>query len=230
LAPLTRPLTDVERTTFARKYGYPPTEFRVALDAIGLFVHKDNPIRSLTLEQVDAIFSSTRRRGHREVRTWGDLGLGGEWAERPILLYGLNWSRGACALFRETALQSGGFKDEVRQQPGSASVVLAVLKEPGAIGFTGIGYRTDSVRAVPIAPVAGADPVEPTAPEAASGAYPLSQTLRIAVNRDPAKPFDPRVREFLRLVYTKQGQEAVAKDGHFPLPEKIASEERKKLE
>jgi phosphate transport system substrate-binding protein len=230
LGPMSRPPKDTEIDFFERKFGYKPTVLRTAVDALAVFVHKDNPIPSLTLEQVDAIFSKSRRRGGKPVRTWGDLGLTGEWASRPLSLYGRNSASGTYGFFKEHVLKNGDFKDEVKEQPGSASVVLGVATDRTAIGYSGIGYSTSNVRAVPLVDRPGGAPVAATQENAYSGEYPLARFLFVVVNRPPSRPLDPMVREFLKLVFSRQGQEVVLKDGYFPLTAELAREERSKVE
>jgi phosphate transport system substrate-binding protein len=225
-APMARRPRPTQVEAFVEKWGYPPTELRVAVDALAVFVHKDNPIRSLTLDQVDAVFSKSRRRGQPEIRRWDQLGLDGDWARLPISLYGRNSASGTYGFFKEVVLQRGDFREEVEELPGSATLVKRCSEDRAAIGYTGIGYRTDGVRAVPL----GDPPVEGSAETALSGEYPLSRSLYIYINRAPGRPCDPRVKEFFRLVYSRQGMEVVAKDGYFPLPAKVALEERKKTE
>jgi phosphate transport system substrate-binding protein len=231
LGPMSREMRGAELDAFERKYGYKPTAIRVAVDALAVFVNKDNPIRCLTIPQVDAIFSKTRRWGYREdIRTWGQLGLTGEWAGRPISLFGRNSASGTYGFFKEHALRNGDFKDEVKEQPGSASVVQGVTVDRFAVGYSGIGYATAGVRAVPLAERAGATCYEATAQNAYEATYPLARFLLIYVNRSPNQPADPLVREFIRYVFSRQGQEVVIKDGYYPIPAVIAFEELKKLQ
>lgn len=228
LGPMSRPMKSSEIDQFEAKYGYKPTAIRTAVDALAVFVHKDNPIKSLTMQQVDSIFSKSRRRGGKEIKKWGDLGLSGEWADKPISLYGRNSASGTYGFFKEIALKNGDYKDEVKEQPGSASVVLGVTVDRYGIGYSGIGYATSTVRAVPLADEG--QPVAATADNAYSGAYPLSRFLFVYVNRAPGKPMDPIVREFVKLICSKDGQEIVVKDGYFPIPASIAKEEIAKVE
>jgi phosphate transport system substrate-binding protein len=194
----------------------------VAIDALAVYVNKDNPIQALTLQQVDSIFSSTRKRGGQDVATWGSLGLTGEWARKPISLYGRNSASGTYGFFKEHALKNGDYRSSVKEQPGSASVVQGVEKELGGIGYSGIGYRTSGVRAVPLVDREGA--IEANQENAESFKYPISRYLYVYINTNPATGPDPLVREFIRFVLSKQGQEDTAKDGYFPLPAPKAAE------
>jgi phosphate transport system substrate-binding protein len=228
--PMSRSMKPTEEDAFESKYGYKPTQIRTAVDALGVFVNKDNPLKSLTLEEVDAVFSKARRRGGRkDIRTWGDLGLTDEWADKPISLYGRNSASGTYSFFKEHVLKTGDYKDEVKEQPGSASVILAVATDRYAIGYSGIGYATSSVRAVPLAEKKGESPKAANAENAYSGEYPLSRFLYVYINRAPGKPLDPLVREFIRMVVSKEGQEVVVKDGYFPILAAVANEELKKV-
>jgi len=229
--PMSRAMKSTELDSFEAKYGYKPTQIRTAVDALGIFVNKDNPIGSLTLEQADAIFSKSRRRGMaKQVVTWGEVGLTGEWTEKPISLYGRNSASGTYGFFKEHVLKNGDYRDEVKEQPGSAAVVQAVATDRFSIGYSGIGYATSSVRAVSLAEKAGASPMAANAENAYSGEYPLSRFLYVYINRAPGKTLDPLVREFIRMICSKEGQEVVVKDGYFPIPAAVAGEELKKVE
>jgi phosphate transport system substrate-binding protein len=231
LGPMSREMRGTEIDAFERKYGYKPTPIRVAVDALAVFVNKDNPIRCLSIEQVDAIFSKTRRWGYREdIKTWGQLGLTGEWANRPISLFGRNSASGTYGFFKEHALRNGDYKDEVKEQPGSAAVVQGVTVDRFAAGYSGIGYATAGVRAVPLAEKTGAACFEATPQNAYDGKYALARFLLLYVNRNPGHAADPLVREFVRYVYSKQGQEVVIKDGYFPIPAVIGFEDLKKVQ
>ncbi|HET9480355.1 MAG TPA: phosphate ABC transporter substrate-binding protein [Candidatus Polarisedimenticolia bacterium] len=228
--PMSREMKSEEKDAFERKHGYKPTEVRTSIDMLAVFVHKDNPIPCLSLQQVDAIFSRTRRGGARsDIRTWGELGLTGEWADKPISLYGRNSASGTYGFFKENALFKGDYKDGVKEQPGSSSVVQGVASDRYAIGYSGIGYRTADVRPVPLSAVQGGACVEAEPEHAYSGAYPLARFLLLYVNHKPGAPLDPLRREFLRYVLSRPGQEAVVKDGYLPLPGTLATEERVKL-
>jgi phosphate transport system substrate-binding protein len=231
LGPMSREMKGSEVDQFEKKYGYKPTALRTSVDALAVFVNKDNPIKCLTMAQVDAVFSKGRRWGYKEdVRTWGQLGLTGEWASRPISLYGRNSASGTYGFFKEHALKNGDFKDEVKEQPGSASVVQGVTVDRYAAGYSGIGYATAGVRAVPIAAKDGDRCHEASPDEAYSGRYPLARFLYVYLNRAPGKPLDPVTREFAKLILAKEGQEVVVKDGYFPIPASIAKEELNKIQ
>jgi phosphate transport system substrate-binding protein len=229
--PMSRQMKPSEVDAFEKKYGYKPTEIRTSHDALALFVNRDNPIEKLTLAQADAIFSKTRRRGHgRDVTTWGQLGLTGEWANRPISLYGRNSASGTYGFFKEHVLQNGDYKDTVKEQPGSASVVQGVTSDRYGMGYSGIGYRTSGVKVVPLAEKEGGTFSTGSYEDVVSGAYPLSRYLYVYVNKAPGKPLDPLAAEFLKLVLSKQGQEVVVKDGYLPLTADIAGQEMKKVQ
>jgi phosphate transport system substrate-binding protein len=216
--PMSRPMKKTEIDEFEKKFGYKPTQLPTALDALAVYVHKDNPIKSLTLEQVDAIFSKNRKGGgDKDIKTWGDLGLEGEWKEKPIGLYGRNSVSGTYSFFKEHVLKGGDYKDSVNEQPGSAAVVQAVTKEKFAIGYSGIGYKTADVKAVPLAEKPKSKPVEATAEKVYADEYPLSRYLYIYVNHKPNSEFDPLRREFIKYIFSKEGQEVVINDGYFPV-------------
>jgi phosphate transport system substrate-binding protein len=230
LGPMSRAMKKTEITEIQGKYGFKPTEVSVALDSLAVFVNKDNPVQSLTLQQVDAIFSKTNKRGGKAIKTWGEAGVtDAAWAARPISMYGRNSASGTYGFFKETVLDKGDFRDEVKEQPGSASVVMGLTEDRSAIGYSGIGYLTSGVKALPIA---GADgtPYAPVYENVVSGKYPIWRPLYIYVVRNPAQPMDALTREFLKFVLSKQGQEIVVKDGFYPMTAAQAAEQRKKLE
>lgn len=231
LGPMSRPMKGAEIDAFEKKYGYKPTPLRTSLDSLAVFVNKDNPIQGLTVQQVDAIFSKTRQCGAaRDVRTWGDVGLDGSWSSAPISLYGRNSASGTYGFFKEHALCNGDFKDMVKEQPGSASVVQGVSEDRNAIGYSGIGYTTSGVRAVPLAAKEGEPFHAANYADVVNGSYPLSRFLLVYINKAPGKSLDPLVKEFAKFVLSKEGQEVVLKDGYYPLPASVITAERAKLE
>lgn len=226
LGPMSRKMKNNEIVAFEKKYGYKPTPIRVAIDALAVYVHKDNPIKGLTLPQVDAIFSSTRKCGYPEdITRWGQLGLTSAWQNRDIQLFGRNSVSGTYGYFKEHALCKGDYKATVNEQPGSASVVQSVSASLNAIGYSGIGYKTSGVRAVPLAKKPGQPFISATEENAISGKYPLARFLYIYVNKAPNKPLSPLELEFIKMVLSKQGQQVVIKDGYIPLPYKVIERE-----
>ena len=226
--PMSRPMRTTEIDQFEAKYGYKPTQIRTSYDALAVYVNKDNPLEKLTLAQVDALFSKTRRRGGKGAATWGTLGLTGDWASRPISLYGRNSASGTYGFFKEHVLQNGDFKDEVKEQPGSASVVQGVTEDRFGVGYSGIGYKTSGVKALQLAEKDQF--FDGAYANVTSGKYPLSRFLYLYVNKAPGKPLDPLVKEYLKLILSKEGQEVVVKDGYLPLPANLVKEELAKLE
>jgi phosphate transport system substrate-binding protein len=222
--PMSRAMKGQELDDFESKYGYKPTALRTAIDMLAVYVHKDNPLQSLTLQQIDAIFSKTRKGGAaEEIATWGQLGLTGEWADKPISLYGRNSASGTYGFFKEHALYKGDFKDSVKEQPGSASVVQAVASDKYGIGYSGIGYMTADVRAVPLKNDASSPVVPAVAEHAYDGTYPLSRFLYLYLNYKPGSTIDPLRAEFIKYVFSKEGQADVIKDGYYPVTAKIAA-------
>jgi len=226
LGPMSRLMKDNEVQAFEQRHGYKPTPVAVAIDALAVFVHKDNPIAGLTLQQTDAIFSSTRTCGGAEdIVNWGQLGLGGAWASRGMQLYGRNSVSGTYGYFKQHALCKGDFKNTVNEQPGSASVVQSVSASLNGIGYSGIGYTTSSVRAVPLAIDPGKPFVDATPDNAINGSYPLARFLYVYVNKEPGKQLDPITRQFLTMVLSRQGQQVVIKDGYIPMPATVSERE-----
>ncbi|MBB5188412.1 phosphate transport system substrate-binding protein [Zhongshania antarctica] len=231
IGPMSRKMKDKELESFETKFGYKPTAIPVAIDALAVFVHKDNPLQGMTMAQVDAVFSSTHKCGHSaNVNTWGGLGMTGGWTARDIQMFGRNSVSGTYGYFKEEALCKGDFKNGVNEQPGSASVVQSVSTSINGIGYSGIGYKTSSVRALPLAKDDKSRFVEANAENATNGSYPLSRFLYVYVNKAPNKPLAPLEREFIKLVLSKQGQEVVVKDGYIPLPASVVTKIKAKLE
>ncbi len=222
--PMSREMKDSEIEDFEKQFGYKPLALRACLDMLAVYVHKDNPLPGLTLPQVDAIFSSTRKAGFpRELRLWGDLGLKAPWAARPISLYGRNAASGTYGYFKEHALAKGDFKNGVKEQPGSSSVVQSIGRDRFAMGYSGIGFRTPDVRPLPLALVEG-EPMVPAEPEHAyDGSYPLSRFLLVYLNVRPGEQLDPLRREFVRYLFSDQGQASVVKDGYYPANAELAA-------
>jgi phosphate transport system substrate-binding protein len=228
--PMSRAMRATEIDQFESKYGYKPTQIRTSYDALAVYVNKDNPIAKLSLAEVDAAFSKSRKRGFKQnVTTWGQLGLTGDWANRPISLYGRNSASGTYGFFKEHTLANGDYKDTVKEQPGSASVVQGVTEDRFGMGYSGIGYKTSGVKAVPLADKGGAAS-DGNYDDVKSGKYPLSRFLYIYINRAPGKPLDPIVKEYVKLILSKEGQEVVVKDGYLPLSAEIVKQELAKIE
>src|SRR5690606_14249671 len=174
LAPMSRGMRQSEIQEFEARYGYQPTELPVAVDMLAVFVNRDNPLESLSIPQIDAIFSVTRRCGYGEdITRWGQLGLDGSWSNRDFALYSRNAVSGTYGFFKDNALCGGDFKAGINEQPGSSSVVQGITESINGIGYSGIGYSTSGVRAIGVAASEGATAYEPTPENAASGNYPL---------------------------------------------------------
>jgi phosphate transport system substrate-binding protein len=221
LGPMSREMKDDELEAFEGKYGYKPTAIPVAVDALAVLVNKDNPVKGLTMEQVDSIFSSTNKcGGEKSIETWGDAGVAA-WGAKSIQLYGRNSVSGTYGYFKEHALCKGDFKSNVNEQPGSASVVQSVTSSVNGIGYSGMGYTTSGVRMVPLAKKGSKTFVDPTPENAVNGTYPLTRYLYIYVNKKPNQPLAPLDNEFIKMVLSKTGQQVVIKDGYIPLPAKV---------
>ena len=222
LAPMSRPMRQSEIQEFEARHGYQPTELPVAVDMLAVYVNRDNPIVSLSLPQIDAIFSATRRCGGTgDITRWGQLGLSGAWENRDFTMYSRNAVSGTYGFFKDNALCGGDFKSSINEQPGSSSVVQGVTESINGIGYSGIGYITSGVRAVPLAANDGDQAYAPTAENAFSGDYPLARYLLVYVNKHPNRELDPVTREFIKMIYSKQGQQIVDRDGYVPLPAEV---------
>lgn len=218
--PMSRPMRGTEIEEFEARYGYEPLPMRGAIDAIGVFVHRDNPVTCISLQEVDAIFSSTRAGGaDAAITTWGELGAEGEWADRAISTYGRNSASGTYGYFREVALFGGDYSSDVREQPGSSTVIQGVASDIGGIGYSGVGYGTADVRALEIR---GEDGTCYTTDDAPEGTYPIARFLYIYMNVDPNAELEPLRGEFVRYVYSQQGQNDVVRAGFFPVTSRIA--------
>ncbi|HAC35178.1 MAG TPA: phosphate-binding protein [Gammaproteobacteria bacterium] len=230
IGPMSRKMKDKEIEAFERKFNYKPTPIRVAIDALAVYAHKDNPVKGMSIAEVDAVFSTTRKCGGSEdIRTWGQLGVEGALKDQFIQIFGRNSVSGTYGYFKKKGLCKGDYKSTVNEQPGSASVVQSVSTSLNAIGYSGIGYKTSGVRAVPLTKKPGGDYIEATPDNAINGSYPLARFLYVYVNKNPNKPLSPLEREFLKLVLSKAGQQVVVKDGYIPLPAKVAEQELAKL-
>ncbi len=228
--PMSRDMAAREVDQFEQRYGYKPVALPTAVDVLAVYVNKDNPIRGLTLQQVDAIFSSTRRGGApAEIRTWGELGLTGPLANQTISLYGRNAASGTYGFFKEHALFGGDFKPAVKEQPGSSAVVQGVASELNGIGYSGIGYRTADVRHVPLARAAGQPYYEAIAQHAYNGDYPLARMLWVYVNYKPGSQLDPLRREFIKYIFSRDGQMDVVRDNYLPVNADVAREALKSV-
>lgn len=226
---MSRELKASEIRSFERVYGYPPTVLRVALDAIAIFVERRNPLQGLTLAQIDAVFSATRYCGNpSEITTWSQLGVELDDAMPSIQLFGRNSVSGTYGSFKVLALCDGDFRNTVREQPGSASVVMSVASSKGAIGYAAFGHKTAGVRALPIGYTA--DSLIPlTIENVRSERYPFARFLYLIVNKPPGKSLPTLEREFLRFVLSKQGQELVQRDGYFPIRDDMVLRQRRLL-
>ena len=230
LGPMSRAMKKTESVEFEGTYGYKPTALSVALDSLAVFVNKDNPVEALSLTQIDSIFSKTYMRKGKNITTWGDVGVTSEaWASNPISLYGRNSASGTNGFFKEHVLKKGDYKDTVKEQPGSSSVVMGITEDRTGAGYSGIGFKTSGVKAVSVIGEDG-KPYAPTYENVKSGKYPIWRPLLIYVAKKPGKPLDPVVREFLKFVFSKPGQEITVKDGFFPLSADQAAKMRKLIE
>ncbi|MCA9287079.1 MAG: PstS family phosphate ABC transporter substrate-binding protein [Phycisphaerales bacterium] len=218
--PMSRAMRQSEIDAFRDQFGYEPTALKAAIDCLAVYVHRDCPLESITIPQIKAVF------GGGTPLTWGDLGVDDPaWAEQPIALYGRNEASGTYGFFKEVALGGADYRETVRVQGGSSGVVQAVGTDPFSMGYSGIGYRTANVRPLAIARDEDGQAVPPTSEHALDGSYPLARFLFVYVNYDRRAQLQPAIAEFVRLIFSRQGQEGVVKDGYFPVPADIAREQ-----
>lgn len=228
--PMSREMKNSEVDAFEKKFGFKPTRVKTSLDALAIFIHKDNPLKEISLEKADAVFSKNRKRGYaNDIKTWGDLGLTGNWANQPIRIFGRNSASGTYGFFKEHTLKKGDYKDSVKEQPGSASVVQGITEDKFAIGYSGIGYKTSGVKVLALSEKEGAESYDGSYSNVVSAKYPLSRNLNLYIVVDPNKLMDPLVKEFVKYILSYEGQEVVVKDGYLPLPAETVAEELKKL-
>ena len=230
LGPMSRAMKSKELDKFEKEFGYKPTQVPVAIDALAVFVHKDNPVEQLTLQQLDAMFSKGRKGGlAKAITNWGEAGLEGMWSGKPIRLYGRNSASGTYAYFKSVALFKGDYLNTVKEQPGSSAVVSSIASDPFGIGYSGIGYKTSGVKTVNLAKKDGEPYYTTEAKDVYSGKYPLARFLYVYVNKAPGKALDPLTLEYLKFVLSHQGQTIVEKDGYLPLTKRIQADSLKKL-
>lgn len=223
LGPMSRKMKSKEIKAFESVHGYKAMAIPVAIDALAVYVNKDNPVKGMSLQTVDAIFSSTRKCGaKRTLNVWGDLGLGGSLRNQSFQIFGRNSVSGTYGYFKKKALCKGDYKNSVNEQPGSASVVQSVTNSKNGIGYSGIGYRTAGVKIVPLSKKEGQPFIEANAENSVNGTYPLARFLYVYVNKAPNQKLQPKVREFIKMVLSQRGQKVVVKDGYIPLPAKVA--------
>ncbi|MDB5671795.1 MAG: hypothetical protein JWO25_2754 [Alphaproteobacteria bacterium] len=245
LAPVGRELLPAEEKGFVDKYGYHPVAFKVATGSAGslgktaasiIMVDKDNPINCLTLQQLDSIYSATRNRGGPDISNWGQLGLSGAWANRPIHLYGLKSPNGIEWYFKIQVMKMGEYRDGIQFVKGRgfthAFNVAAedMAEHPGGMTYALLANLRPNTKVVPLAAEPGGPCVSPNPQTVYDHSYPLSRFVYIYVNKKPGVPLEPKVREFLKAVLSREGQEQVAADGvYLPLQPKVVSEELAKL-
>ncbi|MFI4968846.1 MAG: PstS family phosphate ABC transporter substrate-binding protein [Lysobacterales bacterium] len=220
LGSMSRPMNAGEQSRFAARYGYPPTEVVVARDAIVVFVHPDNPLTRITLADLDAIYSATRRCGRaRAIRRWSDLEPAANAAigATPLLATGRNASSGTHELFRESALCGGEYRPDVIAWPGNGAVVATVAANRGAIGYAGIGYVNGLVKPLALARSGTEVAIAPDLANVTQGRYPLSRALYVYVNRRPGRALAALPDAFLAYALSDAGQALVAREGFVPL-------------
>ena len=221
--PMSRDAKPNEIADFEKKYGYKPVLLPTSIDLLAVYVHRDNPLESVSIDQLDSIFSSTRKLGGEAIERWGQLDVTGDYSKEPIALFGRNAASGTYGFFKEKVLGNGDFRDQVNEQPGSTAVIQSVGENRFAIGYSGIGYKTSSVKALKLAPKKGETAIEATEENAYNGKYPLARYLYLTVNYKPTSKLEPLRKEFIKFVFSKEGQQLAAKDGYFPIDARTAA-------
>lgn len=228
--PMSRELKKEEQDAFVKKFGNPAAQLGAAVDVVAIYVHKDNPIKGLSMKQLDAIFSKNRLGGYpNDIANWGQAGLTGDWVNSPIRLYGRNAASGTYGFMKEHALFKGDYKDTVKEQAGSSNVVSGVANDKSGIGYSGVGYKTADVRSVPLTAGDDTNYIEANMENAYSGDYPLSRFLLLTVNYKPGEKLDPLRLEFIKYVFSQEGQQDVIKEGYFPVTAETAKEMLEKV-
>lgn len=222
LAPMSRKMKDDELAAFKAKKGYPPTEIGVALDALSVFVHKDNPIDVLTLDQLDAIFSKAHKRKSGELATWKAVDPKSPLGDKNINLYIRDKLSGTHVYFSDVVMLGGVFRDGAKAFADSGELVKQIAGDPAGIGFSGIGFDIQGVKALKLIDKKGKDAVEPSSKNVLNMSYPLSRMLYIYVDKAPGKPLNPAVEEFIKFVLSKDGQELVVISGFIPVSARAA--------
>ena len=225
--PMSRDAKANEIADFEKKYGYKPVLLPTSIDLLAVYVNRDNPLQSLSMEQVDAIFSSTRKLGGDSIDNWGQVSLKGDYKNEAIALFGRNAASGTYGFFKEKAMGNGDFRDRVNEQPGSTAVIASVGENRFAMGYSGIGYKTEAVKPLALSPKKGEPAIEPSEENAYNGKYPLGRFLYLAVNYKPTSKMEPLRKEFIKFVFSREGQEIAVKDGYFPVDAKTAAKAMK---
>jgi phosphate transport system substrate-binding protein len=223
--PMSRAMKSSEEDAFEQKFGYKPTLLRTGIDALAVYVHKDCPLDEISIEQLTQVFSVSG-----PDMTWGDLGLNDPaYRNRPVQLYGRNSSSGTYGYFKEVALQKNDYKPTVKEQPGSSAVVQGVANDRFGMGYSGLGYMTADVKALKVSQASDDESFAPNAENALSGDYPIARFLYMYVNKNPNQDLDPLRREFVKVIFSQQGQEVIIKQGYFPVSASVAKEDLKRV-
>jgi phosphate transport system substrate-binding protein len=226
---LGRRWTDAEVEQFRGQWGCFPTWLAVGSDALSIVVHPDNPLKTLSLDQVTTMYAA-RRRDVKTGLAWGDVGIrGDDWSKVPIRCYVPPKASRSRQAFQLRLLAGGTFREDVREVAAAEDVLSAVSEDPYGVGFVGGVAKPDGVRVVPLMPSPGARGVEPTADSIQSLTYPLSWRVYVAVRKLPGSSVDPDVAEFLKLILSRDGQEILAADGMIPMTGRFARKELQKL-
>jgi phosphate transport system substrate-binding protein len=229
IVPMSRALAPEEAADFQKKYGYPPTQIRIAADALAIYVEKTNPAPGLTLEQLDGIFSRTQRRGGKSIEYWGQIGLSGKWADRPIAIYGYDPADGVNQTFRQQVLAGGDYRLSLRVELTGSAIVQDVAADPQGIGCASIFFAAKRVRAIPLAGPDGQF-YAPTVQNVRAHKYPLGRFLYVCVNKPPNRSLSGAASEFVRFLLSREGQEIVVAGGNVPLNPATADQGRRSLD
>lgn len=242
---LGREIWPTEVQAFQSIEGHPPTVIDVATGsfdvpkatfALMIFVPKANPIASLSMQQLEAVFAASKS----SVHTWGELGLHGEWANRPIHLYGFSVDNDKSMIFSQLVFHNGERWSAALHESSNGSgahpadagelILRSVADDPDAIGISNVYYATPALKALSIAATPQTSPVIPTKETIANRSYPLTRSVFMVIDSDAAHPASAAVTEFLQYILSRQGQQAVVHEGNYlPLTPTVAASQLNRL-
>lgn len=232
LAPINREFKPEELAAFTTRWGYAPTRLAIGVDALVVLVQKNNPVKEIRIDQLDAIWTTSRLNGApKDIQVWGDMGLtGSNWMNRPIVCVDRPEGDGLREYFKQNITKGGRNKDSNHQSTDAMTLVEELVSNQAAIGYGSLGEVFNNLRTVPVVPPGGKFAVEPSYESVASGEYPLTRVVYLYFNRAPNRPIEPIMLQFLRFVISSQGQKQLAPMGFVPLPQDVLLMNKKRLD